>query len=59
MEAQMWKPLRIEYRRPQLQDWINVATLGTAVHLQPQVPTGFAFTAAVALLRCLRYRRTV
>jgi hypothetical protein len=59
MEAQMWKPLRIEYRRPQLQDWINAATLGAAIHLQPQVPTGFVLAATVILLRCLRYRRTV
>lgn len=59
MEAQVWKPLGVEYRQPGFHELINAGTLGTLLHLQSQVPEPAAVIIALAALRCIRYRRTV
>ncbi|MFF9204304.1 hypothetical protein ACF1AE_21290 [Streptomyces sp. NPDC014986] len=59
MEPQRWKPVGLQYRRPEWQDAFNTAVAGTVIYLLPQVPPGMTALALIPLLRCLRIRRTV
>ncbi|MFB7998809.1 hypothetical protein ACFC4G_39030 [Streptomyces sp. NPDC056002] len=59
MEAQRWKPVRLQYRRLEWQDAFNTAIASAVLYLLPQVPPGFSGLALVPLLRCIRFRRTV
>ncbi|WP_327744671.1 hypothetical protein OHO28_29365 [Streptomyces europaeiscabiei] len=59
MEAQTWKPLPIQYRRPRLYDWLIAGTLGILLYLEPQVPAPVPVIVAFVALRCVRHHRTV
>lgn len=59
MDAQTWKPLPVQCRRPRLYDWLIASTLAALLYLEPQVPAPIPEIVALAALRCVRYRRTV
>ncbi|MFF8932278.1 hypothetical protein ACF1AO_34000 [Streptomyces longwoodensis] len=59
MESQRWRPVGLEYRRPEWQDLFNTTIAGIALYLLPQVPPELTGLAVAPLLRCVRFRRTV
>ncbi|MBU6531772.1 hypothetical protein RKD37_001218 [Streptomyces ambofaciens] len=59
MQPQLWKPVGLQYRRPEWQDAFNTVITGTVIFLLPQVPSEMTLLACVPLLRCIRYRNAV
>lgn len=59
MQPQHWKPVGLQYRRPEWQDGFNTLIAGAVILLLPQVPPEMTGLACLPLLRCIRYRRAV
>ncbi|MFC7897660.1 hypothetical protein [Streptomyces sp. NPDC057381] len=56
METHSWNNLPLEWRRPGLADTTLASTAWYLLHVQPQVPESIAATAALVILRCVRFR---
>ncbi|MFC8391421.1 MULTISPECIES: hypothetical protein [unclassified Streptomyces] len=55
MEAQTWNHLPFQWRTPTLPDIVLSGVTAYVLHCQPDIPEPVAVTAALMVLRCIRY----